>query len=121
MVTVEAYLLVKAKAIFDDEESNENTVRYLVEQDLEDVGYDVEVSLQSKSEDVAPTPKWFPTSEKLPYKSMWCLVICNEHGGQITRVSLFYRDEFFEGDGKDITRFVTHWMPLPEPPKDGEY
>ena len=60
MVTVEAYLLVKAKAIFDDEESNENTVRYLVEQDLEDVGYDVEVSLQSKSEDVAPVKhgKW---------------------------------------------------------------
>ena len=66
-------------------------------------------------------PKWIPVRDMLPDKNMWCLVICNEHGGQITRVSLFYRDEFFEGDGKDITRFVTHWIPLPEPPKDGEY
>ena len=71
-------------------------------------------------EGVPSAQMWVHVNNRLPDNNMWCLVICNEHGGQITRVSLFYRDEFFEGDGKDITRFVTHWMPLPEPLKDGE-
>ena len=69
-------------------------------------------------------PKWIPVAEKLPYKSMWCLVICNERGGRITRIAVFLADyygDIFEDDGKNITKFVTHWMPLPEPPKDGEY
>ena len=68
-------------------------------------------------------PKWIPVSERLPDKNMWCLVICNEWGGRITRISTFLADYFgerFEEDGKAITRFVTHWMPLHEPPKDGE-
>ena len=75
------------------------------------------------AEDVAPAKKWIPVSEKLPDKNMWCLVICNEWGGRITRISTFLADYFgerFEEDGKVITRFVTHWMPLPEPPKEGK-
>lgn len=28
----------------------------------------------------------------------------------------FFGDEFL---GRDIHRFITHWMPLPEPPKGG--
>ena len=61
-------------------------------------------------------PKWIPIAERLPDKNMWCLVICNEWGGRITRISTFLADYFgerFEEDGKVITRFVTHWMPLP--------
>lgn len=68
-------------------------------------------------------PKWIPVTDRLPDKNMWCLVICNERGGAIRRIAAFlegflkYR---FEENGCDISRFVTHWMSLPEPPKDGE-
>ena len=42
---VEATLVVYVSAEFDDEESTAETLRYLVEQDLEDAGFDVEVQL----------------------------------------------------------------------------
>ena len=39
MKTVTATLFVEVEAEFDDEEATEETVRYLVEQDLEDSGW----------------------------------------------------------------------------------
>jgi len=38
MKTVKATLLIEIEAIFDDEEATEETIRYQVEQDLEDMG-----------------------------------------------------------------------------------
>ena len=46
----EATLLVHVSADLDDEESTEDTLRYLVEQDLEDAGFDVEVSVVKNNE-----------------------------------------------------------------------
>ena len=40
-VKVKCKLVVEVEAEFDDLESDEQTVRYLVEQDLEDAGFDV--------------------------------------------------------------------------------
>lgn len=48
-VVVEATLTVKVKAEFDDVESDGSTLRYLLEQDLEDLGWDAEVSLNNES------------------------------------------------------------------------
>lgn len=42
---VEAKLIVVARARFDDDESDAETVRYQLEQDLEDLGWDVDVEL----------------------------------------------------------------------------
>ena len=42
---VEVTLKVKVKTRFDDDESNEETVRYLLEQDLEDMGWDCDVEV----------------------------------------------------------------------------
>lgn len=42
---VKAILKVVVEAEFSDNESNADTLRYLVEQDLEDNGYDVEVNI----------------------------------------------------------------------------
>ena len=44
-MTVEATLLVHVLAEMEDEESTEETLRYLVEQDLEDAGFQVDVSV----------------------------------------------------------------------------
>lgn len=42
---LEVTLKVKVRAHFDDNESDEDTVRYLLEQDLEDAGWDCDVEI----------------------------------------------------------------------------
>lgn len=42
---LEVTLEVKVRAHFDDNESDEGTVRYLLEQDLEDAGWDCDVEI----------------------------------------------------------------------------
>lgn len=42
---LEVTLKVKARVHFDDNESDEGTVRYLLEQDLEDAGWDCDVEI----------------------------------------------------------------------------
>ena len=74
-------------------------------------------------EDIPTAQMWIHVNNRLPDRSMWCLVICNERGGRITRIAVFLADyygDIFEDDGKNITKFVTHWMPLPEPPEKDE-
>lgn len=64
-------------------------------------------------------PKWIPVSERLPdvHKNVLC---CGSKGGQFVGwVSNHV------SDGKALAfvhggygRLITHWMPLPEPPKE---
>lgn len=42
---LEVALKVKVNTYFDDDESDEGTVRYLLEQDLEDAGWDCDVEI----------------------------------------------------------------------------
>ena len=70
----------------------------------------------------AVKPRWIPVSERLIH-SGWYLVACNEWGGSTVRKAVY--DEatkkwlwLAHGGLKDITKFVTHYMPLPEPPKE---
>ena len=75
--------------------------------------------------------KWIKTSERLPEKSMQCLCykkyIWNRRGVE----GAFYQTEILafnnvhncwdNEDGDDYNcdiETVTHWMPLPEPPKE---
>ena len=73
--------------------------------------------------DVEPKQKWIKVKsiDDLPKRTMNCLVVCNEPGRAIERIVLYIdiHKAFFE-DGNDITVYVTHWMPLPEPPKGEE-
>lgn len=73
--------------------------------------------------DVEPAWKWTPVTdaESLPKRSMPCLVACNQWGGEIVRKATYlYSENIFTEGGIDITEFVTHWMPSPEPPKGEE-
>ena len=57
--------------------------------------------------------RWIPVTERLPDKPMKCLVYTErgEYGGyEIT----YYNQGFYLQYSN-----VTHWMPLPEPPKEG--
>ena len=66
-----------------------------------------------------PEMEWIPVTERLPERNYNCLV-CDDGvvlEGYMNLVSGWYD---FLGDK---LKFVTHWMPLPEPPKadkDGE-
>ena len=67
-------------------------------------------------------PRWIPVTEQLIH-SGWYLVACNEWGGSAVRKAIYDEAtrkwlEFPCGGPKDITKFVTHYMPLPEPPKE---
>ena len=51
---ITAVLKVTATAEFFDDEASEETVRYVIEQDLEDAGFDVDVALLKEQEPVKP-------------------------------------------------------------------
>lgn len=70
--------------------------------------------------------QWIPVSERLPEKSGKYLVRYELWGwgklfSQWTGLCFFY-DEIsqFIDDGGPVMGRITHWMPLPEAPKEGE-
>lgn len=73
----------------------------------------------------AGKPKWIPVSERLPERDGQYL--CNYHFGNhrdmtFTRVLDYYATDkipHFQHTLGDTSMKITHWMPLPEPPKEG--
>lgn len=65
--------------------------------------------------------RWIPVTDadNLPKESTPCLVASNQWGGEKVRKATYLVSEkiFLEG-AFDITEYVTHWMPSPEPPKE---
>lgn len=66
--------------------------------------------------------KWIPVSERLPEPFVYVLVqmpgekpLPTVREGNIARDGLWYAGYFTREPGE-----VTHWMPLPEAPKEGE-
>lgn len=59
-------------------------------------------------------PKWIPVSERLPEEKENVLCICR---GNLVRI-LYFSGEVWVGFGAYIKSFVTHWMPILEPPKE---
>ncbi len=66
--------------------------------------------------------KWIPVTERLPDESFKNVLCCGARGGMFVgwvatkpehgKITAFVHG----GNG----RYITHWMPLPEPPKEGE-
>lgn len=76
-----------------------------------------------KAADVQPVTHWISVKERLPETGKSVLIYYPKWDGDEIQVAKL------EGDGMmfDIcgefnigTGVVTHWMPLPEPPKDGD-
>lgn len=60
--------------------------------------------------------KWIPVTERLPDNQ--CDVLCDDEGRVVVG---YYTDEKVGWhDLHSYKIYPTHWMPLPEPPKDGE-
>ena len=71
-------------------------------------------------------PRWIPVSERLPEKAGHYIVFVElKRNGQKlsawTQVTWFFFGDFIlecAEDEKSFVAAVTHWMPLPEPPKE---
>lgn len=73
-------------------------------------------------------PRWIPVTEKLPDRNKPVLVRCANttiSGGYVTHIGSCDSEKFwFLRTQPDTNSFpfrewkVTHWMPLPEPPKE---
>jgi len=61
------------------------------------------------------TQKWINVNEKLPHSYQPVLA----YDTQIGQTVALYKDGFYGMDNKKWLEFVTHWMPLPDKPKEG--
>lgn len=68
--------------------------------------------------------RWIPVGERLPEKPYGCLVIVeqDDYWGEPREVMYphfagYDGEQWNDGDGEKIPLEVTHWMPLPAPPK----
>lgn len=69
-------------------------------------------------------PGWTPVTERLPNSATEYVLCCGSKGGMFVGWAAV---KTYDGSGKCTGfqnsgkgRSFTHWMPLPEPPKDGE-
>lgn len=87
-------------------------------------GCEVTINMGTKSTPVAyklsPTePKWIPVTERLPeLHGDFITAIAFEDGDILIDISVWYGKCWETLSGEKCN--VTHWMPLPEPPKEVE-
>lgn len=71
-----------------------------------------------------PLPRWIPVTERLPEKKKYVLVRYKNNDMAVAcwfdgdEDILFWRAMIDEGWRADCDTEPTHWMPLPEPPKE---
>lgn len=66
--------------------------------------------------------RWIPVSKKMP-EERGCYLVTVKHwydGKPVTREAFWNGADWLSCEKRmEITPRVTHWMPLPEPPKEG--
>lgn len=69
---------------------------------------------------VEPVRRWIPCSERMP-EEKGCYLVAAKHwldGKPVTREAFWNGADWLSCEKKvEITPRVTHWQPLPEPPK----
>lgn len=87
-------------------------------------------SLARMLNEVTASREWIPVSERLPKSMVNKVIVCLEHDDLVgyigfghyekyKGVEMWYDLEHEKPFSKNGYR-VTHWMPLPEPPKGGD-
>ena len=65
-------------------------------------------------------PKWIPVTERLPDAGERVLCYCRANIYEVMKMrtdgAWVHNDKVY--DSAYMSGFVTHWMPLPEPPKE---
>lgn len=65
---------------------------------------------------IIPAPRWIPVEEQLPEKDGYVLVYRQNHPGCSWDLLYWYGGGWAASN--QTAKSVTHWMPLPEPPKE---
>ena len=75
-------------------------------------------------------PKWIPVTERLPeerinpntrdFEYVLCVTIWGDVRPFKYGTPIGQKEAHFWNGAGYVDAYVTHWMPLPEPPKDGE-
>ena len=70
--------------------------------------------LDAPSADVAPVQKWISVKDRLPEEEgLYLVAVVNDHERRYSKTA------WYHGHGNwFLHQKVTHWMPLPEPPKE---
>ena len=97
-------------------------LRGLEDFDLKDCGITTEMLEALDAQPVVKSQlRWIPVEERLPDEIGNYLVVINCPRGRWDEICTFYGgkewvsiDEYAE----IATKWVTHWMPLPDPPKE---
>lgn len=63
-------------------------------------------------------PRWIPVTERLP-EPFENVLVANKRGKHYDIDKGWWNGSFFDRCAKGGYHNVTHWMPLPEPPKEG--
>lgn len=69
--------------------------------------------------------QWIPVSERLPEDGQVAWITFINEAGKHTGEATFKKDKFYyvtdtvNGYYEEVYSCVTHWMPIPEPPKEG--
>ena len=74
----------------------------------------------SRLKDLPPAQRWIPVTEKLP-DDAGTYIICDCYGNVMSRHFCKKADGFagyWHANGSKYYGNPTHWMPLPEPPKE---
>lgn len=64
-------------------------------------------------------PRWISVEERLPEDYEDVVIIMRNGASSWYRVAYREYGGWSFGGGRRVTDEVTHWMPLPEPPKEG--
>ena len=80
--------------------------------------------LETKFADVQPVNQWISCQGKMPEEYKTVLVYEKDYGVMIGELEKkFFDTQYFIARKSGLilrTTEVTHWQPLPEPPKDGD-
>ena len=104
------------------------SIKFILDND--DYSEEVEEALDMAIEALEQQTKWTPCAERLPNKTIHCLVttgtlnfvqiaVYSDLMGTIDH-KIFWQGEYGRDSFRDITQWVTAWMPLPEPYKESE-
>lgn len=82
--------------------------------------YEAADAIEVLAKNATTTPRWISVEERLPFDSgkYLCKIKCPK--GEWIEIDHWDGEDWYSTDWHDekATEAVTHWMPLPEPPKE---
>ena len=92
--------------------------------DIDKVGMDAADQIERDQKEIEELreklPKWISVKERLPIDRLKkYLVAFQDAGGSIVDMARYFPSDGWTCDNWDVPQnLITHWMPLPDPPKE---